>query len=114
MSSSGLLPGTSGVFVTCQRGHEFQCVGELYALFDEVPLPIPTPLKRKFYRRLWGDTEMPAGNDQDDDGGGDIESSIAAELSKLKSNKQEKPFYSVKMSQECGTPLNHHFVQVHS
>jgi hypothetical protein len=38
LSSSGLLPGTAGVFVTCPRGHEFQCVGELYTLFDEVLL----------------------------------------------------------------------------
>lgn len=36
ISASGITPGTSGVFVTCQRGHEFQCVGELYSLFDEV------------------------------------------------------------------------------
>ena len=104
MSSSGLLPGTSGVFVTCQRGHEFQCVGELYALFDEALSPTPSLLNLKFYRRLWGDTEIQVGDDEDDDGEGDIESSIASEISKLKSNKREKPFYSVKMSQECGTP----------
>lgn len=39
-SAAGITPGTSGVFVTCQRGHEFQCVGELYSLFDEVWITI--------------------------------------------------------------------------
>jgi len=57
---------------------------------------------------------MPAGNDEDDDGAGDIESSIASEISKLKSNKQAKPFYSVKMSQECGIPSPHSSVLAHS
>jgi len=81
------------VFVTCHRGHEDRCVGELYSMFDE------------FHQRLWPNEESKGDleEDEEEDETVDIEDSIKAELGQLKTKKEKRPFYSVKMSQECGT-----------
>jgi hypothetical protein len=55
-------------------------------------------LTYQFYRRLWPDDDVVEENEPED-----IESSIESEISQLKSKKEQKPFHSVKMAQECGT-----------
>ena len=35
-SPSGIEPGVSGIWVTCERGREAGCVSQLYELFNEV------------------------------------------------------------------------------
>ena len=53
--------------------------------------------------RLWPNEESNLDQEEDQDGEeADIEDSIKAELGQLKQKKTKKPFYSVKMSQECG------------
>jgi len=55
----------------------------------------------QYYRRLWPDEEFREEEEEEEESG-DIEASIESELSQLKSKKVQKPFYSVKMPQECG------------
>ena len=66
-----------------------------------LPPPKSTPTNEQFHQRLWPDEEVPSDEEQGDDAD-DIEASIQSELSQLKSKSKEKPFYSVKMPQECG------------
>jgi len=58
----------------------------------------------EFYHRLWPaeESEEEVEEDEEDDETVDIEDSIKAELGQLKAKKVKRPFYSVKMSQECG------------
>jgi hypothetical protein len=62
------------------------------------------PVDHELYHRLWPEENTLDTDDVDEVG--DIESSIATELSQLKGNKKKKPFYSIKMSQECGTQIH--------
>jgi len=66
--------------------------------------PKSTPANGQFHQRLWPDEEVPS--DEEGDEADDIEASIQSELSHLKSKSKEKPFYSVKMPQECGMQLS--------
>ena len=57
-------------------------------------------ISSQFYQRLWPDADDDLSVDEES---GDIEAAIQSEISQLKSKKEKKPFYSVKMAQECGT-----------
>ncbi|KAK9473995.1 uncharacterized protein V1510DRAFT_442473 [Dipodascopsis tothii] len=85
---TSILPGSAGVFVTCNRNHERQCTQELIELFNEEA--------EKQY-------DLTAASDDDD--GDDVEASLAKELDALKQKKTGSLFTPVALQCECGMLL---------
>lgn len=76
--------GDSGIFVTCNKGREKKCVGEVRDLFTE------------YAETLYG-----AGED-DSAGAEGIESGIEAEIAGMQKPEKAQLFVPVKLEVQCG------------
>ncbi|WPG97963.1 Hypothetical protein R9X50_00074600 [Acrodontium crateriforme] len=90
-----IQPGDSGIWVTCNKGKEAKCIGELRDLFNE-------------YAELLYADQLPKaknGDDDDDDdddaGVADIESEIKAEVAGITKPSTEPLFTHIKLDVQC-------------
>lgn len=85
-------PGDSGVWVTCSKGKEGKCVGEILDLFTE------------YAERLYPqaqDEQDSNGADADDDEE-DIETAIKAEVKDIRKPVAARLFTPVRINVQCG------------
>lgn len=92
-SPKTIEPGDSGVWVTCSKGKEGKCVGEILDLFTE------------YAERLYPqaqDEEEPNGADADDYEEQDIEKAIKAEVNDIRRPAAARLFTPVRINVQCG------------
>lgn len=91
-SPKTIEPGDSGVWVTCSKGKEGKCVGEILDLFTE------------YAERLYPqapDEEDQNGAEADDDED-DIEKAIKAEVNDIRKPAAARLFTPVRINVQCG------------
>ncbi|KAK9368579.1 hypothetical protein V1509DRAFT_623319 [Lipomyces kononenkoae] len=87
-AASTIHPGEAGIFATCNRNHEKQCTQELIDLFNDEA--------EKQY-----DLAKEVTEDNSDDAGDDVETSLIKELESLKKSKESQLFTPVNIDCEC-------------
>ncbi|GAB7356982.1 hypothetical protein MBLNU459_g7819t1 [Dothideomycetes sp. NU459] len=82
--------GDSGIWVTCDKGREGKCIGELKDLFND------------YAEELYGDQLHDAEEKDDSDGGEvNIEEEIQAELEGIKKPQTEPLFIPIRLDVQC-------------
>ncbi|KAF2769406.1 hypothetical protein EJ03DRAFT_351353 [Teratosphaeria nubilosa] len=99
VQAKAIRPGDSGIWVTCVRGKEGKCVGELRDLFTE------------YAELLYGDAlgQTAGGHEEgEDEDDGDIEGQIQAEVAGIRKPTSVQLFTNVKVEVPCGElgPIN--------
>lgn len=94
-----IQPGDSGIWITCTKGKEAKCIGEMKDLFADYA--------EKLYPQV---TEAKTGDDGDEGDAGedaslDIEKAIKAEVDGIRKPQSARLFTPVTTNVQCGKPI---------
>ncbi|CAK4034219.1 related to dihydropteroate synthase [Lecanosticta acicola] len=86
-------PGDSGVWITCQKGKEVKCIGEMKDLFADYG--------QRLYPQVTDAKKIDAGGDADGVDGDDIEKAIRAEVDDIRKPQGARLFTPVSTNMQC-------------
>lgn len=86
-----IQPGDSGIWVTCTKGKEGKCIGELRDLFAE------------YAENLYGDVDRAEPHEGESKAASSIENDINAELAELSKPTKVQLFTPIRVDVQCGT-----------